>query len=636
MRSSGLSFAHLSVTSLFLSVLSLFLAPTQAGAQNSYPASGDAMIHGLTVGTGSGTGTTYNTALGTTALYSNIGGFSNVALGNGAMASNTNGYWNTSTGTSTLYRNTTGISNTATGFASLNWNTTGSQNSAHGTEAMQFNTTGNGNTANGLQAMYRNSTGNTNTAMGINALNSNISGYSNVAIGASALNGGTSLNNLVALGDSALFWNTTGGGWNTAIGSKTLYSNTSGSSNTALGYQSLYANTDGSTNTAAGYQALYNNQDGPGNTAFGAQAIYKNTTGQYNVAVGNYGLWWNTSGAYNITSGPWAMYYNTTGSFNCASGVNALQINTTGSCNSAFGYNAGVNTGNLTNATALGYDAIATASNSVVIGNNSVTSIGGYANWTNFSDGRYKKNINENVPGLAFINKLKPVTYTLDIDGIEAKLHAGQKNPKGPDGRTLPDTRQDPMMKQARQDKAQVVYTGFVAQDVYKTSQSIGYNFSGVDKPRDDQQSFYGLRYSDFVAPLVKAVQELSASNDSLVAANAQLNARLANIEQALGINKESALNGSVISLSSARLGQNIPNPFSQTTLINYYVPQGAGQAFIQITDMSGQVLRSVSLSGNGNGQLTLQTGQLAAGTYTYSLFVDGQMIDTKKMLLAK
>ena len=70
------------------------------------------------------------------------------------------------------------------------------------------------------------------------------------------------------------------------------------------------------------------------------------------------------------------------------------------------------------------------ASNKVVIGNTAVTSIGGYADWTNFSDGRYKRNVKENVPGLAFINKLKPVTYTLDINAIEKNWRALRKTKK--------------------------------------------------------------------------------------------------------------------------------------------------------------------------------------------------------------
>jgi hypothetical protein len=34
-----------------------------------------------------------------------------------------------------------------------------------------------------------------------------------------------------------------------------------------------------------------------------------------------------------------------------------------------------------------------------------------------------------------------------------------------------------------------------------------GFNFSGVDKPKNDKD-FYGLRYAEFVVPLVKGMQE--------------------------------------------------------------------------------------------------------------------------------
>jgi hypothetical protein len=44
------------------------------------------------------------------------------------------------------------------------------------------------------------------------------------------------------------------------------------------------------------------------------------------------------------------------------------------------------------------------------------------------------------------------------------------------------------------------------AQDVEAAASSINYDFSGVDKPKNDKD-IYGLRYSDYVMPLVKAVQ---------------------------------------------------------------------------------------------------------------------------------
>ena len=62
-------------------------------------------------------------------------------------------------------------------------------------------------------------------------------------------------------------------------------------------------------------------------------------------------------------------------------------------------------------------------------------------------------------------------------------------------------------MKFLTGDKYSQVTTGFIAQDVEAAAQSIGYNFSGVDAPKNEND-YYGLRYAEFVVPLVKAVQE--------------------------------------------------------------------------------------------------------------------------------
>ena len=55
--------------------------------------------------------------------------------------------------------------------------------------------------------------------------------------------------------------------------------------------------------------------------------------------------------------------------------------------------------------------------------------------------------------------------------------------------------------------REQEVLSGFSAQEVEQAAAAAGYEFSGVDKPKN-ANDFYGLRYGDFVVPLVKAVQE--------------------------------------------------------------------------------------------------------------------------------
>jgi hypothetical protein len=144
---------------------------------------------------------------------------------------------------------------------------------------------------------------------------------------------------------------------------------------------------------------------------------------------------------------------------------------------------------------AIGQGTIVTGSSQARIGNSATVSIGGYADWTNISDGRYKKNVKEDVKGLDFILKLRPVTYNLDMSGVSQKLNGSAA------------LKTNVQMRTAMTEKEKIVQSGFIAQEVEQTAKSIGYDFSGVDTPKNDND-FYGLRYSEFVVPLVKAVQE--------------------------------------------------------------------------------------------------------------------------------
>jgi len=178
-------------------------------------------------------------------------------------------------------------------------------------------------------------------------------------------------------------------------------------------------------------------------------------------------------------------------------GNTALNQNTTGAYNTAVGYNAG-NSGSRYNATCIGIDATATGNDMVRVGNVFVGSIGGQVGWTTISDGRFKENIKENVPGLDFINKLRPVTYNVNRKKINEF-----NGVKGIGDTTIAGYTTSQMSETT---------TGFIAQEVEAAAKSTGYDFSGVDKPKNDKD-YYGLRYDEFVVPIVKSIQELSKSN---------------------------------------------------------------------------------------------------------------------------
>ncbi len=564
-------------------------------------------------------------AVGDSALYNADGSGGNTAVGSKALYANTSGYLNTATGFQSLYSNTTGYSNIANGWQALYSNTTGNNNSAAGVNALYANTTGSFNSAYGSAALQSNQTGNSNTAGGYQALYANKASF-NTATGYRALYTNTSGSFNAATGTYSMFNNTTGYS-NAAYGYSSLQGNQTGYYNTAMGPLALFTNTTGNSNTGIGYRALYVNTTGSGNDAHGWEALYANTTGGFNVATGATSLYSNTTGNYNTAVGVNALYNNTASYYNCAVGFLALGYAIPGYNNVAVGSFSGPPTDydDLYNTIGIGYAAQPTASNQARIGNSSTTSIGGYADWTKISDGRVKTNLKENVPGLLFINKLKPLTYTLNIDAAEKLVPPPAKKDK--DGKALSVSAQE---RNARAAQEATVYTGFIAQEVEKAAKEINYNFSGVDAP-ENSKDLYGLRYAEFVVPLVKAVQELSAENEALKQRLDKMEALIKTQQQGSAI----AASAAMTAVSGASLAQNIPNPAAQTTGISYTLPPGCSSAKIIITGTSGDTVKAVTVS-DSKGVINIDTTTLAAGTYHYSLYINGGLAATRQMVIAK
>ena len=398
----------------------------------------------FTIGRGKN-GHSTNTALGVRALYSNT----------------TTGYYNTAIGYATLYSNTTGDYNTANGYGALRYNTIGSDNTANGYQSLVNNSTGSENTANGKNSLFYNSSGSDNTANGVNSL----------------------------------FYNSTGNK-NSAFGSSALFNNQTGTQNVAVGYNALCYN-NGNFNTAVGFSAVENNTSGQYNTAIGLMALRLNTTGSSNIALGDHSLNNNLVGNHNTAVGYEALYQNR-GHYNTAIGYEALHQNNSGTYNTAIGYGADVSFAILTNATSIGYNTFVTTSHKVRIGNSSVTTIEGQVPLTTVSDKRIKENVQEAVPGLSFISELRPVTYTLNTrKQDEITMQA------------MPDSIRKKRMLSDEDylESSSIVRTGFIAQEVEAAAQKVGFDFDGVSAPQNETD-LYGIRYAEFVVPLVKAMQE--------------------------------------------------------------------------------------------------------------------------------
>jgi hypothetical protein len=80
-------------------------------------------------------------------------------------------------------------------------------------------------------------------------------------------------------------------------------------------------------------------------------------------------------------------------------------------------------------------------------------------------------------------------------------------------------------------------------------------------------------------------------------------------------------------------LQQNVPNPFAEQTTINYFLPDNTLIAQMLFYDAQGQLIQTIALTQKGKGALNVFAQDLTTGIYTYTLVVDGKIIETKKMM---
>jgi len=197
-------------------------------------------------------------------------------------------------------------------------------------------------------------------------------GINNTGLGGMTLQNLTTGNNNSCGGFGSGAGLTTGGG-NTLFGYETGF-NGNGNNNTAFGFSSLKDNIGGGNNAALGENALFSNTTGGSNTAEGVDALEDNTIGFFNVANGTNALLANTVGVDNTANGAQCLS-NNNGDRNVAVGDSVGTICT--GCNriTLIGAGANVSSASLSNATALGDSAIATASNTMQLGNSKVVNV---------------------------------------------------------------------------------------------------------------------------------------------------------------------------------------------------------------------------------------------------------------------
>jgi hypothetical protein len=238
--------------------------------------------------------------------------------------------------------------------------------------------------------------------------------------------------------------------------------------------------------------------------------------------------------------------------------------------------------------------------------------------YSHVSDRRLKTNVEAMPSVLQKINQLKPSAYQYlppaTKPGARTALAAPDKPAAG-----------------------NALKYGFIAQEVREVFPMLVHNH--VDKARN--LDLYTVDYSGFGVIAIKGIQELQGvigAQQQTIQAQQQtisaLEARLTRLEAATAAG--TALNGlsRAPGLGEFSLEQNHPNPFNRATAIRYRVPAGV-TAEILIRDVATGALVK-QLPASAKGEVQLNANELRAGTYVYSLSVDGRVVASETMILLK
>lgn len=254
--------------------------------------------------------------------------------------------------------------------------------------------------------------------------------------------------------------------------------------------------------------------------------------------------------------------------------------------------------------------------------------IDGLGSFNYVSDQTYKTNIDTINNVLGIITQLKPRSYYFDTTNTSGLNFSSKKQ------------------------------YGLIAQDVELIlPELVGTNIKTalidtVGNTIIPATTYKNLNYNAFIAILIKGMQEQQKTIDSLKvktskqdsinnAVQAQIAALTSSVSSccsnsSVRTTKPEEVNQLSIDLSDKDiivLNQNVPNPFAEQTTITYNVPEKYGYAQIIFSTIEGKIIKAVDITKKGRGQLNVFASDLSSGMYTYSLVVDGKIIDTKKMV---
>ena len=224
------------------------------------------------------------------------------------------------------------------------------------------------------------------------------------------------------------------------------------------------------------------------------------------------------------------------------------------------------------------------------------------------SDQRFKHDIQRIEHPMEKLRQLRGVTYTFDQETEVWKLPTGTQ-------------------------------TGVIAQEVEKVIPDAVYNHSS---------GFKTVNYDKLIPLLIEAVKfqdnAMNTYDDQIVELQAEIDEIRSMInlvceDKCEQLKPEGNGTGSdepAMETGGIELYQNQPNPFNNSTVIPYYIPEHTElhQAMLVITNITGKIIREYPITQTGHQEVSFDRNELSGGYYTYSLVINGEKIKTLKAII--
>jgi hypothetical protein len=269
------------------------------------------------------------------------------------------------------------------------------------------------------------------------------------------------------------------------------------------------------------------------------------------------------------------------------------------------------------------------------------------------SDQRYKKSIETIASPLETILKLKPSAYEYDTDKFPKKNFVKGKS-YGFIAQDLQKTIPElviadtagmlavnydgiiPFLAGAIQEqeaKIQSILNPAQSKSIVKSSEdhNLLEQLNRLETSNQKQDSVIA-QYQVEITDLKQFIQQQSLL---LQAQTKELQTLKNCVQQSLNcVIEETPIPNSSNGTETPELGVNVPNPFSTFTEIPYYLPQYVKEARIIIKSTLGVTYKSYDNLPLGHQSLKVSLENLSAGTYIYSLEINGKEFQSKRMIL--